>query len=93
MALAVYDKDTSDRWHNVAKAVGGGKSAEEVKQHYEILIQDLQHIESGQVPIPNYKMIGSGRWKQRWYSAVILKQRTGCRWCPRLYYTENLLSF
>lgn len=64
-ALAVYDKDTSDRWHNVAKAVGGGKSAEEVKQRYEILIQDLQHIESGQVPIPNYEMVGSGRWKQR----------------------------
>ncbi|GAB4837900.1 Protein RADIALIS-like 1 [Ancistrocladus abbreviatus] len=53
-ALAVYDKDTPDRWQNVAKAVGGNKSAEEVKQHYDILIQDLNYIESGQVPIPNY---------------------------------------
>ncbi|KAL6212899.1 hypothetical protein ACLB2K_018114 [Fragaria x ananassa] len=53
-ALAVYDKDTQDRWHNVAKAVGG-KSAEEVKRHYEILVQDLMHIESGQVAIPNYR--------------------------------------
>ncbi|CAL2233304.1 hypothetical protein PRUPE_1G378000 [Prunus persica] len=57
-ALAVYDKDTQDRWHNVAKAVGG-KSVEEVKRHYEILVQDLMHIESGQVPIPNYKGTGS----------------------------------
>ncbi|KAL2346125.1 hypothetical protein Fmac_000125 [Flemingia macrophylla] len=53
-ALAKYDKDTPDRWHNVAKAVGG-KSAEEVKRHYEILLEDLRHIESGHVPIPNYR--------------------------------------
>ncbi|KAK6946256.1 SANT/Myb domain [Dillenia turbinata] len=57
-ALAVYDKDTPDRWHNVAKAVGG-KTAEEVKRHYEILVQDVKHIESGQVPFPNYRTTGS----------------------------------
>ncbi|KAJ9704781.1 hypothetical protein PVL29_003026 [Vitis rotundifolia] len=45
-ALALYDRDTPDRWQNVANAVGG-KSAEEVKQHYEVLIRDLKHIESG----------------------------------------------
>ncbi|KAL4588809.1 hypothetical protein LXL04_001704 [Taraxacum kok-saghyz] len=33
-ALAVFDRDTPDRWHNVAKAVGG-KTPEEVKQHYQ----------------------------------------------------------
>ncbi|OIW14753.1 hypothetical protein TanjilG_05374 [Lupinus angustifolius] len=53
-ALAKYDKDTPDRWHNVAKAVGG-KSVEDVKRHYEILLEDLRHIENGRVPIPNYK--------------------------------------
>ncbi|GMN35546.1 hypothetical protein TIFTF001_005365 [Ficus carica] len=57
-ALAVYDKDTPDRWQNVAKAVGG-KTAEEVKRHYEILVQDLINIESGQFPIPNYRGTGS----------------------------------
>ncbi|XP_031278646.1 protein RADIALIS-like 4 [Pistacia vera] len=54
-ALALYDKDTPDRWQNIAKAVGGGKSVDEVKRHYEILIEDLKHIESGRIPIPNYK--------------------------------------
>ncbi|KAK7264290.1 hypothetical protein RJT34_31897 [Clitoria ternatea] len=57
-ALAKYDKDTPDRWQNVAKAVGG-KSVDEVKRHYEILLEDLRHIESGRVPIPNYKSTGS----------------------------------
>ncbi|XP_068641567.1 protein RADIALIS-like 3 [Aristolochia californica] len=52
-ALAIYDRDTPDRWQNVARAVGG-KSAEEVKRHYEILIEDVKYIESGQVPFPNY---------------------------------------
>ncbi|KAA8531889.1 hypothetical protein F0562_006394 [Nyssa sinensis] len=55
-ALAVYD-DTPDRWQNVAREVGG-KSAEEVQRHYEILIEDLKHIESGNVPFPNYRLIG-----------------------------------
>ncbi|CAL0315727.1 unnamed protein product [Lupinus luteus] len=52
-ALALYDKDTPDRWKNIAKVVGD-KSAEEVKKHYEILLEDLRRIESGSVPIPNY---------------------------------------
>ncbi|XP_074571403.1 protein RADIALIS-like 3 [Curcuma longa] len=56
-ALAVYDKDTPDRWQNVARAVGG-KTAEEVKKHYELLVEDLRHIESGLVPYPCYKVSG-----------------------------------
>ncbi|CAA2937913.1 transcription factor RADIALIS-like [Olea europaea var. sylvestris] len=59
-ALALYDKETPDRWQNVARAVDG-KSAEEVKRHYEILVEDLKHIESGNIPFPNY---GSGRNKR-----------------------------
>jgi activator of 2-hydroxyglutaryl-CoA dehydratase len=43
-ALAVYDKDTPDRWQNVARLVGG-KSAEEVKRHYEQLLEDLKQID------------------------------------------------
>ncbi|XP_062000771.1 protein RADIALIS-like 4 isoform X1 [Rosa rugosa] len=53
-ALALYDKDTPDRWQKVARAVGG-KSAEEVKRHYEILLEDVKHIESGRIPYPDYR--------------------------------------
>ncbi|KVH92358.1 protein RADIALIS-like 3 [Cynara cardunculus var. scolymus] len=54
-ALAVYDRDSADRWQLIARAVGGGKSAEEVKRHYELLLEDVRHIESGYIPSPNYR--------------------------------------
>lgn len=53
-ALAIFDKDTPDRWQNMARAVGG-KSVEEVKRHYEKLVEDLKLIEEGRVPLPNYR--------------------------------------
>ncbi|XP_047331796.1 protein RADIALIS-like 2 [Impatiens glandulifera] len=52
-ALAVYDKDTPDRWHEIARAAGG-KTPEEVKRHYEILVEDIKKIEKGQLPLMNY---------------------------------------
>ena len=54
-ALAKYDEETSQRWEKVAREVGGSKSAEQVQRHYQILLHDLSHFESGHVPIPNYK--------------------------------------
>ncbi|XP_073021860.1 protein RADIALIS-like 4 [Primulina eburnea] len=54
-ALARFDKDTPDRWQNIARAMGGGKSADEVKRHFEILMEDLRRIESGYVPFPSYR--------------------------------------
>ncbi|KAG4952137.1 hypothetical protein JHK85_046004 [Glycine max] len=49
-ALAKYDRETPDRWQNVANEVG--KSVEEVKRHYEILKEDIRRIERGQVIDP-----------------------------------------
>ncbi|PIN15244.1 hypothetical protein CDL12_12120 [Handroanthus impetiginosus] len=56
-ALATYDKDKPDWWQNLARAVGG-KTVEEVKSHYQKLVEDINHIESGKVPVPNYKSYG-----------------------------------
>ena len=57
VALAVHDKDGPDRWEKVASMVDG-KSAAEVKAHYDILVHDLELIEKGMVPFPNYKSYG-----------------------------------
>nr|GLL18177.1 sugar transporter ERD6-like 6 isoform X1 [Ipomoea trifida] len=53
-ALAIYDRETPDRWYNIARMVGG-KSAEEVRRHYELLVKDIMQIENDQVPLPNYR--------------------------------------
>ncbi|KAG6493413.1 protein RADIALIS-like 3 [Zingiber officinale] len=52
-ALALYDRDTPDRWHKIGRAMGG-KTADEVKRHYELLIEDIMRIEAGQMPYANY---------------------------------------
>ncbi|RZS19002.1 hypothetical protein BHM03_00051343 [Ensete ventricosum] len=54
LALALYDEETPERWHNVARAVGRGRSAEEVKRHYELLVKDIHHIDSTKEPIFHY---------------------------------------
>ena len=53
-ALAIYDKDTPDRWQNIAKVVGG-TTEEEVKKQFEILVNDINNIESDKIPLPDYK--------------------------------------
>ncbi|CAA7044809.1 unnamed protein product [Microthlaspi erraticum] len=56
-ALAVYDQDTPDRWYNVARAVGG-TTPEEAKRQYDLLVRDIERIENGHVPFPDYKTNG-----------------------------------
>lgn len=53
-ALVKYpDEDSKDRWEKIAAEVSG-KSEEEIKNHYELLLEDLDRIESGVVPLPVY---------------------------------------
>ncbi|KAG5061056.1 hypothetical protein glysoja_003230 [Glycine soja] len=64
-ALAIHDRETPDRWQNVARVVG--KSVEDVKRHYEILKEDIKRIERGQIPLPNYTGMEPilQRWKEK----------------------------
>ncbi|KAE8732848.1 Transcription factor RADIALIS [Hibiscus syriacus] len=52
-ALATYPEDCSDRWEKIAAAVPG-KTLEEIKEHYEILVDNVNRIESGFMPLPLY---------------------------------------
>ncbi|KHG02459.1 Transcription factor MYB1R1 [Gossypium arboreum] len=52
-ALAVYDKDTPDRWQKVAEMIPGKTVGDVIKQYRE-LEADVSSIEAGLVPIPGY---------------------------------------
>ncbi|XP_051130708.1 transcription factor DIVARICATA-like [Andrographis paniculata] len=52
-ALAVFDKDTPDRWHNVASMIPGKTVGDVIKQYRE-LVDDVSDIEAGLIPVPGY---------------------------------------
>ncbi|KAF3646946.1 Protein RADIALIS-like 6 [Capsicum annuum] len=52
-ALATYPEDSADRWEKIATDVPE-KTLEEVKHHYDLLLEDVSRIESGSVPLPCY---------------------------------------
>ncbi|XP_020573068.1 transcription factor SRM1-like [Phalaenopsis equestris] len=52
-ALAIHHETCSDWWEKIVSAVPG-KTSEEIKTHYEILVEDVQSIDSGLVPLPTY---------------------------------------
>ncbi|KAJ6288944.1 hypothetical protein OIU76_024844 [Salix suchowensis] len=58
-ALATYPEDTSDRWEKIAADVPG-KTLEEIKHHYELLVEDISQIEAGCVPLPCYSSSPEG---------------------------------
>lgn len=52
-ALALYDKDTPDRWIKIADMIPG-KSVLDVMKQYQNLVADISDIEAGLVPLPGY---------------------------------------
>ncbi|XP_020079744.1 transcription factor SRM1-like [Ananas comosus] len=58
-ALATLPEDCSDRWEKILAAVPG-KTLEDVKLHYEILVDDISSIELGRVPLPSYASSSEG---------------------------------
>lgn len=52
-ALATCPEDASDRWEKIAAGVPG-KTLEEIKDHFELLVDDVNQIESGFIPLPSY---------------------------------------
>ncbi|XP_078427512.1 transcription factor DIVARICATA-like [Wolffia australiana] len=52
-ALALVDEGTPDRWQKVASMISG-KTADDVFRHYQVLENDVSHIEAGLFPPPPY---------------------------------------
>ncbi|CAN4119089.1 unnamed protein product [Withania somnifera] len=63
-ALAVYLGD-SDVVLNIAAAVPR-KSTQEIIKHYNVLVEDINSIESGIVPLPKYRRMQSStvQWRK-----------------------------
>ncbi|CAH2044212.1 unnamed protein product [Thlaspi arvense] len=52
-ALAIYNDGIDNSWEKIA-AVVPGKTVDQIREHYEILLHDVMMIESGRVPLPDY---------------------------------------
>lgn len=52
-ALAIHHETSGDWWEKIAAAVPG-KFVAEIREHYELLAEDVRDIESGRVPPPDY---------------------------------------
>ncbi|CAJ1948215.1 unnamed protein product, partial [Sphenostylis stenocarpa] len=60
--LKEFKQFMTNCWCNIARAVGG-KTPEEVKRQYDVLVEDIRRIESGQVPFPTtYRNLQDGAW-------------------------------
>ncbi|XP_038883508.1 transcription factor DIVARICATA-like [Benincasa hispida] len=52
-ALVMVPEDSPNRWIKIAGLVPG-KSAADVRYHYDVLVSDVLNIDSGRVELPNY---------------------------------------
>ncbi|XP_044506294.1 transcription factor DIVARICATA-like [Mangifera indica] len=64
-ALAIYDKDTPDRWHKVAAMIPGKTVVDVIKQYKE-LEDDVSNIEAGLIPIPGYNNTTNSQFTLEW---------------------------
>lgn len=53
-ALANHTDESEEKWEKIAADVPG-KSVDQIKEHYELLVEDVDRIESGCVPLPSYR--------------------------------------
>ncbi|KAI3951859.1 hypothetical protein MKX01_021597 [Papaver californicum] len=55
VALAHFGEDTPNHWQAIAIQVGTDKTAEDVEEHYKVLVKDMDAIEAGEVSTPEYE--------------------------------------
>ncbi|GMP26887.1 hypothetical protein CsSME_00003139 [Camellia sinensis var. sinensis] len=54
--LAEFDLNSMDLFEKIASRILG-KTVDQIKEHYESLVEDVEMIESGFVPLPDYEII------------------------------------
>ncbi|KAK4567784.1 hypothetical protein RGQ29_003516 [Quercus rubra] len=53
IAMHWVDEDCKEQWEKIASMVPS-KTMDELKQHYQLLVEDVSAIEAGLIPLPNY---------------------------------------
>lgn len=53
IAMHWIEESSKEQWEKIASAVPS-KSMEDVKQHYQVLVEDVSAIEAGHISFPNY---------------------------------------
>ena len=53
IAMHWVDEDCKEQWEKIASMVPS-KTMDELKQHYQLLVEDVSAIEAGHIPLPNY---------------------------------------
>lgn len=76
--LAVYSSD-DDLLMMMAAALPG-KSLEDIKNHYEVLVEDVNAIESGLVPLPRYRNMQSHSLNKSRLPKADVERRKGVAW-------------
>ncbi|XP_055833476.1 uncharacterized protein LOC129902312 [Solanum dulcamara] len=77
-ALAVYSGE-SDQFLKIAAAVPG-KSIQEIIEHYNVLVEDINDIESGRIPLPKYERMQSSSSCRSRLSGAEVERRKGTPW-------------
>ncbi|KDP20090.1 hypothetical protein JCGZ_05859 [Jatropha curcas] len=97
-AIATYgveDDDSKEQWEKVALMVPS-KSIEELKQHYQLLVEDVSAIEAGNIPLPTYvgeeATSSSSKDSHGLSGALAADKRSNCGYGSRFLGLDNSSS-
>ncbi|KAF7129762.1 hypothetical protein RHSIM_Rhsim10G0191800 [Rhododendron simsii] len=78
-AIAEFNLDSPDIFQKIAFRIPG-KTIGQIIEHYEALVEDVEMIESGRIPLPDYKDIENEESKRQNNNSGHLHRRKGILW-------------
>lgn len=78
-AIAEFNLDSPDIFQKIAFRIPG-KTIGQVIEHYEALVEDVEMIESGRIPLPDYKDTKNDESKRQNNNSGHLNRRKGIPW-------------
>lgn len=94
-ALVMVPENSPNRWIKIAALVPG-KSAAEVRDHFDALVSDVQKIDSGRVELPSYAddSVASSPESPRQLSEKASERKKGKPWTKKEHqYVTSTFDF